>query len=44
MFNHFKKSGCVVGVLLLVVGWSQMAAPQSKKKGVSEHDDRTEDH
>ncbi len=28
MFNHLKKSGCVVGVLLLVVGWSQMAAGQ----------------
>ena len=28
MFNHLKKSGCVVGVLLLVVGWSRMAAGQ----------------
>ncbi len=28
MFNHLKKSGCVIGVLLLVVGWSRMAAGQ----------------
>jgi len=28
MLNHLKKSGCVVSVLLLVVGWSQMAAGQ----------------